>query len=106
MNAAERDIYERVLSGDETARSDRYVFEIDRARSITARGGLRWLLSSYIGVPPHALVFEEGDYGKPSVGGTSIHHESNVSHAGDCIFIVITTGAQCVVYIEGWRAHF
>src|SRR5204862_1309012 len=47
MNAAERGIYQRVLSGDERARSDQYVFEIDRARSITARGGLRWLLSSY-----------------------------------------------------------
>ncbi len=105
MNAAEREIYERVLSGDETARSDQYVFEIDRARSITARGGLRWLLSSYIGVPPHALVFEEGDYGKPSVRGTSIHHEFNVSHSGDYILIGMTTGAQCGVDIEGSRAH-
>ncbi len=103
MNAAERDIYQRVLSGDERARSDQYVFEIDRARSITARGGLRWLLSSYIGVPP--LVFQEGDYGKPSVLGTPIPHEFNVSHSGDYILIGMTTGAQCGVDIEGSRAH-
>src|SRR5437773_12486158 len=100
MNAAERDIYQRVLSGDERARSDQYVLEIDRARSITARGGLRWLLSSYIGVPPHALVFAAGDYGKPSVRGTAIHQEFNVSHSGDSIFICITTGAHCDIDIE------
>src|SRR5439155_6644736 len=84
--------------------SDQYVFEIDRARSITARGGLRWLLSSYTGVPPDALIFQEGDYGKPLVRGTSIHHEFNVSHSGDYILIGITTGAQCGVDIEGSRA--
>jgi len=105
MNAAERGIYQFVLSGDQRARSDRYVFEIDRARSIAARGGLRWLLSSYTGVPPDALIFQEGDYGKPLVRGTSIHHEFNVSHAGDYILIGITTGAQCGVDIEGSRAH-
>ena len=104
MNAAERGIYQRVLSRDERARSDQYVFEIDRARSITARGGLRWLLSSYTGVPPDALIFQEGDYGKPLVRGTSIHHEFNVSHSGDYILIGITTGAQCGVDIEGSRA--
>jgi len=105
MNAAERDIYERVLSGDETARSDRYVFEIDRARSITARGGLRWLLSSYSGVAPEALIFQEGDYGKPLVRGTSIHQEFSVSHSGNYILIAITTGAQCGVDIEGSQPH-
>ena len=46
-----------------------------------------------------------GDYGKPSVRGTSIHHEFNVSHSGDYILIGITTGAQCGVDIEGSRAH-
>src|SRR5439155_20145389 len=105
MHDAERGIYQRVLSGDERARSDRYVFEIDRARSIAARGGLRWLLSSYTGVPPDALIFQEGDYGKPLLRGMSTHHEFNVSHSGDYILIAITTGAQCGVDIEGSRAH-
>src|SRR5262249_13729267 len=105
MNAAEREIYQGVLLADERARSDQYVFEIDRARSITARGGLRWLLSSYTGVPPHALEFEEADDGKPLVRGTSIHHEFNVSHSGDDILIGITTGTKCGVDVEGSRTQ-
>ncbi len=104
-NAAERYIYQHVLSSDERARSDHYVFEIDRQRSITARGGLRWILSSYTGVPPDALVFEEGDYGKPFVRSPSIHHEFNVSHSGDYVLIGITSGAQCGVDIEASRPH-
>jgi 4'-phosphopantetheinyl transferase len=105
MNAEERDIYESVLSDDERARSSRYVFEIDRMRSITARGGLRWLLSSYCGVPPDSLRFQQGDYGKPSLHGASIHYEFNVSHSGDYVLIGITTGVHCGVDIEKSRAR-
>lgn len=105
INAEEREIYERVLSKEEVVRAGRFIFEADRARFITARGGLRWLLSSYCAVRPEALVFQLGDHGKPSLAIPPGTARFNVSHSGDYVLIGITAGSECGVDIEYSRAH-
>ncbi len=105
MDILEREIYEGVLSQDERTRCGRFMFESDRVRCITARGGLRWLLSSYCGIPPEELGIQAGDYGKPALRDSRVPAQFNVSHSGDYILIGITAGAQCGVDIERSTAH-
>jgi len=96
----ERSIYERVLSSAEQQAAARFRFEADRERSLVARGGLRWILSAYCGVPPETLKFQVTSYGKPSLLGVAAAPEFNVSHSGDYVLIGVTTGTPCGVDIE------
>jgi 4'-phosphopantetheinyl transferase len=83
IDADQREIYEGVLSNEERVRAGRFVFEEDRSRCITARGGLRWLLSSYSGMKPDELQFQTGDHGKPSLHNSAVPVHFNASHSGD-----------------------
>ena len=104
-DAAELKIYEEVLGDDEKARAGRFLFAADRARSITARGGLRWLLSSYCQIQPEALTFHACDHGKPALLKPPRDVEFNVSHSGDYVLIGIGVDAQCGVDIERSQVH-
>ena len=105
LNAEQREIYEGVLSNDERARARRFVFEEDRARCITARGGLRWLLSSYCGMNPDELRFQTGDHGKPSLHKSPVQAHFNASHSGEYVLIGITAEAECGVDVELPRSN-
>src|SRR5215207_11534598 len=54
-----------ILTDDELDRANRFSFEIDRRRFITARGTLRSILSHYITIYPSHLRFHYNQYGKP-----------------------------------------
>jgi len=99
MSEADRDIYECVLTPGEQQRAQRFHFTTDRCRSIVGRGGLRWILSSYCGIPPEELVFQTGLYGKPALVGFS-DPAFNVSHSGEYVLIGVATGAECGIDIE------
>jgi 4'-phosphopantetheinyl transferase len=99
LHPAERAIYEDVLSSSERQAAQRFRFEADRERSIASRGGLRWILSGYCGVPPNELNFQVSKHGKPSLAGP-IALEFNVSHSGDYVLIGVTEGSPCGVDIE------
>jgi 4'-phosphopantetheinyl transferase len=105
IDAEQREIYEGVLSNEERARAGRFVFEEDRARCITARGGLRWLLSSYCGMKSDELRFQAGDHGKPSLHNVTVPLHFNASHSGDCVLIGVTADAECGVDIELPRSN-
>jgi 4'-phosphopantetheinyl transferase len=74
------------LSPDELERAGRYHFDRDRHSFLVSRGGLRWLLSRYLGVQPSDLKFEYSAYGRPHVvspaPGTL---RFNVSHSGEMV---------------------
>lgn len=105
LEASEREIYERVLSNEERERAARFHFQADRDRAIVARGGLRQILSTHIGIQPQGLVFQKGAHGKPSVLESAIPIEFNISHAGDCVLIGITMKDECGVDIEQLRSR-
>ena len=47
-----------ILSADELARAEKFHFERDQKKFIMARGILRKILSSYLGMKPRQLRFE------------------------------------------------
>lgn len=53
------------LSADEQTRAAKFHFERDRRRFIVARGALRIILGSYLGIDPRHLRFGYGSHGKP-----------------------------------------
>jgi 4'-phosphopantetheinyl transferase len=104
-SAAELSSLEAVLSTDERARAAKYVFTRDRQAYMAARGILRSILASYVGLPPDLLVFETNCYGKPSLnaasGGERIHF--NVAHSGSLALYAVRTGGEVGVDIEQVR---
>lgn len=71
------------LSADEQERAARFRFPEHRDRFIVARGGLRELLSAYLGEPAAALRFQHGARGKPVLADATAGLHFNLSHSGD-----------------------
>ena len=82
----------RFLSTEELLRADRYRFERDRIRYIVARGLLRTVLGSEIGISASAVRFAYGDRGKPRIIlpalSSPIHF--NLSHSEDLVVIALS----------------
>jgi 4'-phosphopantetheinyl transferase len=103
-DATEITSYTMLLSHDEAARADRYVFDTHRARFTAGRGILREVLSRYTGTPPEGLVFVYGPQGKPEImqSGEPLLH-FNVAHSEDRLLIGVTRGRRLGVDIEQIR---
>ena len=89
------------LSVDERIRTTRLRRREDRMRFAITRAALRTLLGAYLGMSPHACLFEETQYGKPflanSIGGGV---DFNVSHSGLYGLLAFTNGRPVGVDIE------
>jgi 4'-phosphopantetheinyl transferase len=59
--------YRDMLTDEERARCDRFVFERDQIMSLATRALVRTALSHYAAVDPSAWRFESGSHGKPFV---------------------------------------
>lgn len=90
-----------VLSGDEVARAERFVFERHRRRFTVARGALRSLLGGCLGRPPEEVGFEYGERGKPRLRGGEV--EFNLSHSGEMALVGVTVGVAVGVDVEAVR---
>jgi 4'-phosphopantetheinyl transferase len=88
---------ERVLHPDETAHSARFHFERDRRQFIVARGVLRYLLGSGLGISPREVPICYGAHGKPRVDGPVAF---NVAHSAGLIVIAVTSGGDIGVDVE------
>ncbi len=92
----------RLLSADEVARAERFLRARDRARFIVARATLRRLLGEGLGLPPAAVRFVYGPYGKPA---PAPEHASalqfSLAHSGDWALYAIARGRRVGVDIEG-----
>jgi 4'-phosphopantetheinyl transferase len=69
----------------------------DARRFGLARGFLRALLGSYLGVPAGDLRFEYGPHGKPALPGAI---EFSLSHAGDLLAVAVGVDRAVGVDVE------
>jgi 4'-phosphopantetheinyl transferase len=90
-----------VLSEDERARAQRFHFEIHRRMFVAAHAATRRILAEYAGVAPHSLVFESGEFGKPSLVNSDL--EFNLSHSGDLALLAVSCGGAVGVDVEKWN---
>ncbi|HUN60381.1 MAG TPA: 4'-phosphopantetheinyl transferase superfamily protein [Candidatus Sulfotelmatobacter sp.] len=100
--------YSTLLSADELARADRYVFGRDRHQFIVARGTLRLLLGRYLHISPSSIHFEFGPYGKPFLGEEfqASKLKFNVSHAYGLGLFAFTISGECGIDVEKIRPEF
>jgi 4'-phosphopantetheinyl transferase len=102
--AADLSANRALLSPDEIARADRFVFERHRRRYIVGRAALRRLLAGETGIDPRRVAFEYGPSGKPALadtGTTSLWF--NVSHSDRLGLVALTRRGPVGVDIEQKR---
>lgn len=105
-----------LLSPEERARADRFVFERDRIRHTVAHAVTRHLLSrccrGALGVPanseisPESLRFQTSAAGKPSLrfpNGTALRF--NLSHSEDRAVLAVSEGLELGVDLERQRSN-
>lgn len=92
-----------LLDAEEQARADRFYFAPDRARYVIAHGLLRTLLAGYTQIPPRALRFGAGEFGKPALHAASAPDVTfNMSHSGDAVVLAVALGRAVGVDVEQW----
>lgn len=94
----------RLLTEEERARADRFVFPKHRKRFIHGRGRLREILAAYAGVAPGELRFALSAYDKPSIANTLVAPlHFNLSHSGDLAALGVSRESELGVDIEWIR---
>ncbi|QNK75362.1 4'-phosphopantetheinyl transferase superfamily protein [Variovorax sp. PAMC28562] len=88
LDAAAASQAHECLSGDESARAARFVFERDRRRYVAAHVALRETLSTVTGSTACDLAFDIGAFGKPSLAAPSALR-FNLSHSAGAGLIAI-----------------
>jgi 4'-phosphopantetheinyl transferase len=91
----------KTLSEDEQIRAEKFYFERDRRRFVAARGVLRSILGSYLGIRPNQVKFSYGRYGKPQLATGEIYF--NVSHSEELALYAIALHRQVGIDIEFQR---
>jgi 4'-phosphopantetheinyl transferase len=87
-----------MLSPDERARAERFVFEHHRRAYVLSRGVLRALLGRYISLQPAAIQFSYGSKGKPHLSEFASRIRFNCSHsAGVALYAM---AGQCDLGID------
>ncbi len=99
---AQRDSFLHTLAEDERTRAQRFYFQTDRERFITAHGVLRAILGRYLSIAPESLAFRYSFYGKPALvsesGVETIRF--NISHSHGTALYVVTRGREIGVDLE------
>jgi len=90
------------LAPDEQKRADRFYFQRDRRRFISAHGVLRAILGLYLNRAPKCLSFGYSSHGKPALagesGGDAIRFNMSHSH-GEALYAV-TRGREIGIDLE------
>ncbi len=93
-----------LLAEDEQKRANRFYFQRDQWRFITARGTLRIILGQYLGIKPEDVQFAYGPYGKPMLAHPTIPKlYFNVSHANYLALYAIAQNREIGIDIEYMR---
>jgi 4'-phosphopantetheinyl transferase len=92
----------RILSPDENARANRFVFPSFRAHFIAGRAQLRLILCHYLQKKPADLVFDYNEFGKPFINQTG-DIQFNISHSHELGLVAITKHKPVGVDIERIR---
>jgi 4'-phosphopantetheinyl transferase len=94
------------LSEEERVRADRFVRQEDRQRYLLAHGGLRAVLSCYVGLDPGTLLFQVGPTGKPALvdGGRSQSQlRFNLSHSHGRMLVALAKDQEVGADLEQIR---
>jgi 4'-phosphopantetheinyl transferase len=89
-----------VLSEEEQARRDRFVFPEDRLAFTAAHALLRTALSRYDERPPRAWRFESTPSGKPFLAEPSPALSFNLTHTRTVVACVVTSGADVGIDVQ------
>ncbi len=81
-----------VLDDGERARAAALLNVRDRQRFTVAHGALRMLAGSELTVPPTALRWTPGRYGRPELAAPWSGLRTSLSHSGDLVAVAISTG--------------
>jgi 4'-phosphopantetheinyl transferase len=102
QSSSQRDRLLCTLAEDEQAEAGRFYFQIDRERSIVARGVLREILGLYLNRAAQSVSFCRGPQGKPALDGESgidaIHF--NVSHSRGLALYAVTRRREVGIDLE------
>jgi 4'-phosphopantetheinyl transferase len=95
------------LNEDERGRAARFIRQQDQVRFVLAHGGLRAVLSRYLGISPDVVEMYRSESGKPSLkkelrGQTAITF--NMSHAHGRALIAVSKGQEVGVDLERIRS--
>ena len=103
QSGAEADHW-RVLTADERARADRFVFPKHRLRYIHGRGRLREILGAYTGIAPQDIRFALSAYDKPSLANAEAPKLFfNLSHSQGLAALGISADVEMGVDVEWIR---
>lgn len=94
------------LNQDERARAARFVRPEDQRRYLLAHGGLRAVLSCYVGLDPGTLTFQVGPTGKPAlVDGSRPHNplRFNLSHSHGRMLVAVAKDQEVGADLEQIR---
>ena len=95
------------LDEEEQHRAARLVREMDRQRFVLAHGGLRAVLSRYLGIGPELIELYCSEAGKPSLTRESRGQPAitfNMSHAHGRALIAVSKGQEVGVDLERIRS--
>jgi 4'-phosphopantetheinyl transferase len=92
--------YRAILSIDERARANRFVFEADRIRYVASHGLMRVRLGEYSDTRPENLEFGAGVHGKPYLSDPATPLQFNLSHSGTLAVLAVTCSCPCGVDVE------
>lgn len=98
------DFFAALLSPDETARAERFVFEKDRKKYTIARGILRLLLADYTRMVPREILIGQKEKGKPFLMSSCDYPlKFNLSHAGDYAIYGFSENRELGIDIEQFK---
>jgi 4'-phosphopantetheinyl transferase len=95
----------QTLSADEVQRVERFRFEKHQEAFVIARGLLRVILASYLGISPKRLIFRYEPNGKPRLHPelkSDIHF--NLAHSENCAVYALSRHCELGVDVEFSRA--
>jgi 4'-phosphopantetheinyl transferase len=95
------------LSEDECGRAARFIRQQDHIRFALAHGGLRAVLSRYLGVSPDVVELYRSEAGKPSLTRGQRDQPAitfNMSHAHGRVLIAVSKGQEIGVDLERIRS--
>jgi|GEM_PF-1007304 4'-phosphopantetheinyl transferase len=75
----------------ENDKADRFRSLALQTRYRRSQGALRQIMSSYLDVPPAAVAFQHGAFGKPALAGHAL--QFNLSHSGDAMLLAVARHA-------------
>lgn len=95
-----------IFSAEEEGRAARFVRPQDRDAFLAARGALRVLLGRYLEVPPGAIEFAAGVWGKPELAGALARTKLsfNLTHSGGTALIAVARDRPVGIDLERVRA--